>query len=120
MKYYFLSKLKTYLGVGIVVFYLIKAPLVPINNVVLTLGAILLLWNTFEEYYYIKKDVKTTKHLTIIADIIIDSLVICFLIINIIERATSNYELIIQIVIILLFTSSIINYILRLKRKLNE
>ena len=120
MKYQYLSKFKELIGIGIVLFYLLEIPQIPINNTVLTMGLLILIWCVFEDYYYLSSEIKIAKYFTLIADIIIFALLLFFFIKKIVEKESSAYTLTIQCVIVLLFSLWIVNLFIKIIQKTHK
>lgn len=110
------SKLKTYLGIGIIIFFITEISVLPINNFTLALGALLLVWTTIEDIYYFITNTKSRSLFNLISDILVYSILLFFLVIKLFdEKIWTHYCNIVIILIFALFVS-IILYIINIIR----
>lgn len=78
MKYIKISKLKTSLAAGILVYYFLRVPLTHIGRTIYLLGILLYIWFVIEQWSLFYKKKETFTYFAISANILVELIVIYF------------------------------------------
>ena len=120
MEYSTVSKIKTYLGICILIFYFLKVTLIPVNKVFFLFGLLLFVWYVGEELYFFIKKIRTKSYFQIFTDFIFELIVVYFILRRLIYSEIKLFDRITFTAISLLIGLLIVLNIAKFIRKMSN